>query len=313
LSDAREDGADGVDKKPSGPVFDPSFKPSHWADASIFYGAAKTVDLDAQIQKKFAALTSKARSMRGRGSVDGSAVNVNVADGSLKELASTTSQHASGQPEKAEADAEEQADNGEEEEVPAGETIPEGHFLLGYGPKTIEMVQQAIDTSFKLFWDGSVGLYIDTVIASRNNQDVLNTVLEMRTRTNDDEEPPVTLLHGQETEKVLRQSLMRIKIEQQEALDAKRRAAEEQQAQEEEDEDEMEDNDDMDLADETEEKITTFQEDLDIITDFSCFTSSEFTSKIMQGANLKCMLSFGEHKKPSKEQVDEDLHILEDI
>ena len=203
----------------------------------------------------------------------------------------------------------------EEEDAPAGEekNIPEEHYLLGYGPKTIEMVQQAIDSSFKLFWDGSVGLYIDTVVASRNNLDVLNTLLEMRTRTNEDEEPPVTLLHGQETEKVLRQSLMRIKIEQQEALDAKRRAAEEHQAQEEEDEMEMDDNDDMDLADETEEKITTFQEDLDIITDFSCFVCSEFTSKIMQGANLKCMLSFGEHKKPSKEQMEEDLHILEDV
>lgn len=76
---------------------------------------------------------------------------------------------------------------------------------------------------------------------------------------------------------------------------------------------EMDENDDMDLADETEEKITTFQEDLDIITDFSCFASSEFTSKIMQGGNIKCMLSFGEHTKPSKEQVEEDLHILEDI
>ena len=106
---------------------------------------------------------------------------------------------------------------------------------------------------------------------------------------------------------------MRIKIEQQETLDAKRRAAEAQQAQEEEEDMEMDDNDDMDLADETEEKITTFQEDLDIITDFSCFTSCEFTSKIMQGSNLKCLLSFGEHRKPSKEQAEEDLHILEDI
>lgn len=35
----------------------------------------------------------------------------------------------------------------------------------------------------------------------------------MRTKTNEDEEPPVTLLHGQETEKLLRQTLMRIKIE----------------------------------------------------------------------------------------------------
>ena len=57
----------------------------------------------------------------------------------------------------------------------------------------------------------------------------------------------------------------------------------------------------MDLADESEEKISTFQEDLDIITDFSCFTSSEFTTKIMQGMKLRCMLSFGEHTKPSKE------------
>ena len=94
---------------------------------------------------------------------------------------------------------------------------------------------------------------------------------------------------------------MRIKIEQQEALDAKKRAAEE--AVPEEDEDmEMEDDDAMDLADESEEKISTFQEDLEIITDFSCFTSSEFTLKIMQGVKLRCMMSFGEHTKPSKEQ-----------
>jgi hypothetical protein len=52
---------------------------------------------------------------------------------------------------------------------------------------------------------------------------------------------------------------------------------------------EMADNEAMDLGDQSEEKITTFQEDLDIITDFSCFTSSEFTMKIMQGVNLKCM------------------------
>lgn len=42
---------------------------------------------------------------------------------------------------------------------------------------------------------------------------------------------------------------MRIKIDQQEALEAKRKAAEEQQAQEEEDEMEMADNEAMDLGD----------------------------------------------------------------
>jgi hypothetical protein len=47
-------------------------------------------------------------------------------------------------------------------------------------------------------------MYQDTVLSSQNNKEVLNTLLEMRTRTNEDEEPPVTLLHGQETEKLLR-------------------------------------------------------------------------------------------------------------
>lgn len=100
-------------------------------------------------------------------------------------------------------------------------------------------------------------LFKDTVLSSQNNKEVLNTLLDLRTRTNEHQEPPVTLLHGQETEQVLRNTLMRIKIEQQEALDAKKRAAEEKV----EDEDEeigMEEEDAMDLADESEEKISTF-------------------------------------------------------
>jgi hypothetical protein len=42
----------------------------------------------------------------------------------------------------------------------------------------------------------------------------------MRIRTQNDEDPPITLLHGNETETVLRHSLMRLKVEQQEALEA---------------------------------------------------------------------------------------------
>lgn len=162
------------EKKPSGMSFDPSLKPSHWADASILYGFSKTVDLEAQIQKKFDAAYSKATMKPKQQSVESSAVNLNAAEQSLKELNSATTQQVSGQQEKApDADEQKQAENAEEEEedAPAEEekNIPEGHYLLGYGPKTIEMVQQAIDSSFKLFWDGSVGMYIDTVIASRNN------------------------------------------------------------------------------------------------------------------------------------------------
>ena len=199
---------------------------------------------------------------------------------------------------KPEGTAEDGGDNAED--GPQG--IPEDHYVLAYGPKTIKALQDAIKLSFKLFWDGSVCLFLDSILACANNKEVLNTLLDVRTKTNEHEDPPVTLLHGQQTEKLLRDTLQRIKIEQQQALEAKKRAAEDNQGQDEgSDLDMGGDDDNMDLADESEEKISTFQEDLDIITDFSCFTSSEFTTKIMQGMKLRCMLSFGEHTKPSKE------------
>jgi len=211
-----------LDKKSGSFAYDPSFKPAHWADAQIFYGGSKTIDLEAQIQKAFEAVTSKAKQIQQaksstmkHKSLESSAVNLGVADQSLKELNSVTSQQVSGAapPDRPVASdptddqrQQERTNEEQEEVVPAGEgqQIPDDYYLLGYGPKTIEALQQAVDCSFKLFWDGSVGMYIDTVISSRNNLDVLNSVLEMRTRTNDDEEPPVTLLHGQETEKFLR-------------------------------------------------------------------------------------------------------------
>ena len=164
--------------------------------------------------------------------------------------------------------------------VQEGPSIPEDNYVIGYGPKTITALQEAINSSFKLFWDGSISLFYDTFLSSCNNKDILKTLLEMRRKTNDDEEPPVTLLHGQETEKVLRKTLMFIKDEEQKMLEAKQRAA--QQKLEEVDEEEEEENeDDMDLGDESEEKLTTFQQDLEMMTDLSCFTSSEFTTKVM--------------------------------
>jgi len=68
--------------------------------------------------------------------------------------------------------------------------------VLAYGPKTMRSLKQAVNQSFKLFWDGSISMFQDTVLSSQNNKEILNTLLEMRTRTNEDEEPPVTLLHG---------------------------------------------------------------------------------------------------------------------
>lgn len=239
-----------------------------------------------------------------------SGIDLKIAEASLKELGSMNS--VADVDKSVDGDAKEgTAEEGTPEEE--GPSIPQDHYVLSFGPKTVKAIQDAVRLSFKLFWDGSISLFSDNVLASVNNKEVLNTLLDVRTRTNEHEDPPVTLLHGQHTEKILRDTLTRIKVEQQEALEAKKRALEDHQAKEEDEDEDMIEDDNMDLADESEEKISTFQEDLEIITDFSCFSSSEFTTKIMQGVKLRCMLSLGEHTKPSKEQTEEDLSILEEI
>jgi len=84
---------------------------------------------------------------------------------------------------------------------------------LEFGEKTMVMLEQAIDNSFKLFWDGSISLFKQCVLASQNNKRFVQHLQDARTKTIDDEEPPVTLLHGSETEGVLRQGLTQIKVE----------------------------------------------------------------------------------------------------
>jgi len=54
-------------------------------------------------------------------------------------------------------------------------------------------------------------------------------LLDHRTNTEQDDEPPVTLIHGMETEQTLRKTLLRIKIDQQEALEELQRQAKENQ------------------------------------------------------------------------------------
>lgn len=86
-------------------------------------------------------------------------------------------------------------------------------FALQYGPSTMSEIVQALDSSFKVFWDGSISLYKDTVFSSSNNKDFLNKLLDMRTKTEQHSQPPVTLIHGMETEMTLRETLLRIKVE----------------------------------------------------------------------------------------------------
>ena len=86
-------------------------------------------------------------------------------------------------------------------------------------------ISNALEHSFKVFWDGSISLYKDTVFSSSNNKDFLNKLLDVRCKTETHPEPPVTLIHGMETEQTLRETLLRIKVEQQEEAEAKAKAA----------------------------------------------------------------------------------------
>jgi 3-phosphoglycerate kinase len=95
-----------------------------------------------------------------------------------------------------------------EEEEDTGPTINSDHFVLGYGPKSIEAIKTAIKQSFKLFWDGSIGMFLETALSSSNNKEALKVLLDLRRCTDKLEEPPVTFMHGIESELLLRHTLM---------------------------------------------------------------------------------------------------------
>lgn len=298
-----------------------NFKATHWSDAQIFYNNYTMTNLSEVIEKKWNAATAtaqKALAMVLRNKDGTAPVSMTISKQVLEAMSSAATLDVAPEDLKASEKQSEHnpGEEGEaeqvEEAVAQDPAIPEGHYMLCYGPKTVELIQKALTGSFKLFWDGSVSLYMETALSAKNNKDVLNTLLEMRQATNEAEEPPVTLLHGNETEKLLRATLLRIKIEQQEAVEAAARAKEQRAAMEDEESEAMQQSE-MEMESESEEKMTTFDEDLEIVTDFGVFGSCEFTTKVMQGVDVKCLLSFAEHTKPSKEQVEEDLKILDDI
>ena len=63
------------------------------------------------------------------------------------------------------------------------------HFAFGYpgasggdlrGAVHMAALQYAVDSSFKLFWDGEISSFVDTERSSDNNKQFLNHILEMR-------------------------------------------------------------------------------------------------------------------------------------
>ena len=101
-----------------------------------------------------------------------------------------------------------------------------------------------------------MSVYKDGDWSSSCNKTLVQKLQEFRKSTQNDEEPPVTLLHGAETETVIRHSLMRIKIQQQEEIEEQKRKARENGEEVDEEDEQM-----TMTADESKEE-TTFQTEM---------------------------------------------------
>ena len=184
--------------------------------------------------------------------------------------------------------------------------LDSGEYLLQFGPDTLAELLQYVGHSFKIFWDGSISLYNTTVQSSTNNKDFLNKLLDVRMHSENDQEPPVTLIHGIETLTTLKDTLMRIKAEQQEEFERKQREAAEA-------DDESLEEDDIGDLEESKEEISTFQEDMETIADFMVSDATQFTTKLLQGVPIRALYSFDSHRKQSVEEQQEALDLLDII
>lgn len=159
--------------------------------------------------------------------------------------------------------------------------------------------------SFKVFWDGSISMYPQTALSSSNNKTFMNKLLDVRQESEQDLEPPVTLIHGSETEVCLRETLMRIKVDQQEELERIKAAQEEGDSEEQEE--------DLPDVEESKDEVSTFQEDMDTIADFLVNDATPFTTKLLQGVPIRSIFSFEEHRKKGAEEEQQSLALLGDI
>lgn len=67
-----------------------------------------------------------------------------------------------------------------------------------------------------------------------------------------------------------------------------------------------------DLED-TDDKVSTFNEDMDNLADFMVTEATQFSTKLLQGVPIKAMFSFNEHRKLTAKEAEEDLGLLVEI
>lgn len=77
--------------------------------------------------------------------------------------------------------------------------------------------------------------------------------------------------------------------------------------------DDSEEEEAVDLVEETDDKATTFKEDIDSSCDFLVTAATPFSTRLISGVPIRAMMSFDEHKKPTPNANRENLSLLSEI
>lgn len=164
-------------------------------------------------------------------------------------------------------------------------------FILEFGQNTVQKVLECTKDAMKIFWDGSVSLYPDT-FAHENNKTFTLDLLRIRAENEERTEPKYSLIHSEETDLIVNQSMSKIKLDE---MDNK--------------------NTDGSMGggyDESGSMTSTFQQDNQSPAIFVC-AEGQFTLKLLQGIENRCLLNMDEHPALTQEQIEDDLSILDEI
>lgn len=165
-------------------------------------------------------------------------------------------------------------------------------YILEFGENSLRDILSHTKDAMKVFWEGSASLYPDT-FATENNKALSLDLMRIRHENEDRTEPKYSLIHGEETEVIIHQAMTKIKL------------------------DEMDNKNNVDGSmnagfDESGSMTSTFQADNSNPAIFVC-AEGNFTLRLLQGIENRCLLNMDEHPALTKEQIEDDLAILEEI
>lgn len=200
-------------------------------------------------------------------------------------------------PQKPSSAGEEVKEDGAQENdpVPEPDPVPSHEleskaYILEYGGTTMQNVLANTKDAMKLFWDGSISVYPDT-FAHENNKTMTFDLLRIRTENEDRSEPKYSLIHSEETEIVVNQSMAKIKLDQMDSKDPEGS---------------------LGGNEESDSRTSTFQHENISPSIFTC-AEGRFTLRLLQGIENKWLLNVDEHPALTKQQIEEDLAVLDEI